>query len=291
MATTQRTYDRTAQDVGNILALEHINLGITDQAKATAFYVMGMGFTRDPYLMVGPDNMWVNAGRQQFHLPTMEAGQVLRGHAGIVVPDLAALRERLSAVAPLLAGTRFRFGDGADGAVHVTCPWGNRFRAYGPHAGMGVGPMGVGFVQLDVSPGTADGIAAFYTQVMRAPATVGEVDGARAATVRVGGAQRLVFRESDRPVPDYDGHHVAVYVTDFSGPHAALERRGLITEESNEHQYRFTRIVDPGTGRTLFELEHEVRSATHPMFQRNLVNRNPEVTLARYDGAQESLRV
>ena len=61
-------FDRTAQNVGNIVLLEHVNFRVPDQQLATAFYVTGLGFTRDPYLMVGLDNMWINLGRSQFHL-------------------------------------------------------------------------------------------------------------------------------------------------------------------------------------------------------------------------------
>lgn len=46
----RETYDRRGQDVGNIVALEHVNLRIPDQLAATAFYVLGLGLTRDPYL-------------------------------------------------------------------------------------------------------------------------------------------------------------------------------------------------------------------------------------------------
>src|SRR2546425_58848 len=72
-----QTYDRGAQDIGNIVALEHVNVRIPSQQLATAFYVVGLGFTRDPYLMVGLENMWINVGQQQFHLPTADP-QVLR---------------------------------------------------------------------------------------------------------------------------------------------------------------------------------------------------------------------
>ena len=58
------------EDVGNIISLEHVNVQIADQALATLFYVVGLGGTRDPYLNVGLNNMWVNLGEQQFHLPT-----------------------------------------------------------------------------------------------------------------------------------------------------------------------------------------------------------------------------
>jgi hypothetical protein len=55
------------EDVGNIISLEHVNVQISDQALATLFYVVGIGGTRDPYLNVGLNNMWVNVGEQQFH--------------------------------------------------------------------------------------------------------------------------------------------------------------------------------------------------------------------------------
>ena len=79
------TLNRKTQDVGNIVFLEHVNLTVPDQETATTFYVAGLGFTRDPYMMVDTNNMWVNAGQQQFHLPKGPP-QHFRGHIGIVVP-------------------------------------------------------------------------------------------------------------------------------------------------------------------------------------------------------------
>ena len=87
-------YDRAAEDLGNIVALEHVNVTVPDQQLATLFYVVGLGLTRDPYLMTSISNMWVNIGRSQFHLPTNKP-QVVRGHVGIVVPDREALLKRL----------------------------------------------------------------------------------------------------------------------------------------------------------------------------------------------------
>ncbi len=283
MATETQTFDRTAQDLGNILMLEHVNVCVPDQQQAVAFYIAGMGFTRDPYISVGLDNIWVNIGRQQIHTPTRPHGQRLRGHIHVTVPDLAGLRQRLEAVAPHLAGTEFGWED-ADGAVEATCPWGNRFVCREPEAGGAA--LGISCVELDAPRGSAEGIARFYQQVMYAPASV--QDGV--AEVQVGQGQTLRFTERD-VVPPYDGHHVAIYVANFSRPHATLERHGAITEESNEHQYRFVNIFDPASGETLFELEHEVRSATHPMFMRELVNRDAAVTQATYARGGEALRV
>lgn len=46
------TYDRRVDDLGRIVALEHVNTTVPDQRAATLFYIAGPGFTRDPYLMV-----------------------------------------------------------------------------------------------------------------------------------------------------------------------------------------------------------------------------------------------
>ena len=52
-------FDRAAEDLGNSIHLEHVNVQVPDQHLATLFYVAGLGLTRDPYLMVSDDNMWV----------------------------------------------------------------------------------------------------------------------------------------------------------------------------------------------------------------------------------------
>jgi len=90
------------------------------------------------------------------------------------------------------------------------------------------------------------------------------------------------FRESERPQGEYDGHHVQMYVTDFSGPHRRLAERNLIYSEDNQYQYRFRDITNLENGKHLFTIEHEVRSATHPMFMRPMVNRNPAQTNRNY---------
>jgi hypothetical protein len=267
-----QTYDRSAQDIGNIVALEHVNVRIPSQQLATAFYVVGLGFTRDPYLMVGLENMWINLGQQQFHLPTADP-QVVRGHVGVVVPDLDALTARLAAVKGALGGTAFEYSV-ENGHVAVTCPWGNRIRCHAPGPQFGDMTLGMPYVEFPVGRGSAAGIARFYETVMGAPATLTKIGGDAAARVCVGRTQHLVFREMDAPLAAYDGHHIAIYIADFSGPHGKLNERGLISEESDPYQYRFEKIVDPDTRQVLFVIEHEVRSVTHPMYLRPLVNRN-----------------
>jgi catechol 2,3-dioxygenase-like lactoylglutathione lyase family enzyme len=279
-AAMERRFNRTAEDLGNIVALEHVNITVPDQQQATIFYIAGLGLTRDPYLMTGPTNMWVNVGRSQFHLPTMSA-QVLRGHTGIVVPDRAALVRRLERTRKRLEGTRFDFKEHEE-FVEATCPWGNRIRCYAPDERFGRITLGIVYAEFDVPKGGADGIARFYRNVMGAKAAASVNESTRAARVEVGIGQYLTFRETDRELPPYDGHHIQIYVADFSGPYSKLLDKGLISEESDQHQYRFKELADPETGETLFTLEHEVRSMRHPLFMRPLINRNPSQSNLNY---------
>jgi catechol 2,3-dioxygenase-like lactoylglutathione lyase family enzyme len=267
----RKNFHRKTQDVGNIVFLEHVNLTVPDQETATTFYVEGLGFTRDPYMMVGTDNMWINVGQQQFHLPKGPP-QHFRGHIGIVVPDLAALAERLQRVQDKLASTQFAY-QVKKGLTTITGPWGNRFQAY--EAGNGFQhSRGIPYVEMLVTVGTVPGIKAFYQQCMRAPCEVKkDSHGKAAARVCAGPGQQLVFRETTAPLPPYDGHHIAIYVADFSGPYTMLKKQRLISQEDNPFQYRFQEIVPPGTKQSIYTIEHEVRSLYHPLYKQPLINR------------------
>jgi predicted enzyme related to lactoylglutathione lyase len=272
----QQQFDRASEDLGNSIHLEHVNVTVPDQHLATLFYVTGLGLTRDPYLMVSDTNMWVNVGRSQFHLPEGRP-QVLRGHTGLIIAGRQALLERLAAVAGKLKGTAFAFREHND-YVEATCPWGNRVRCYEPDAArFGRITLGIPYVEFEVPLGTARGIAAFYPEIMGIPAEVRNGDGT-VARAKVGKDQYLQYRETDSPQPEFDGHHVQIYITDFSGPYRALSKRNLVSQEDNQYQYRFRDIVDLASGKPLFTVEHEVRSATHPMYLRPLINRNPAQT-------------
>jgi YD repeat-containing protein len=274
-------FDRSVEDLGNSVGLEHLNLTIPDQQTATLFYIVGLGLTRDPYLVTGLENMWVNVGRSQFHLP-MGKAQSVRGYTGLVMPDLKALVQRLANVKDRLRETRFAYSEQGN-HVDVTDPWGGRIRVHAPDKSR-FGPMvlGMPYISFDVPKGTADGIGRFYRQIIGAPATTEKTADGVATRVAVGHHQDLVFTEAGDTVPEYDGHHLQLYVVNFSGPHKQLNDRGLVTEESNQYQYRFKDIVDPDSGKVLYALEHEIRSITHPLYARPLVNRNPGQTNRDY---------
>lgn len=127
----------------------------------------------------------------------------------------------------------------------------------------------------DLPEQAAEPIAHFYRDVMGVAATVHQESSATVVHVPVGIGQEFIFHKNDRPNADYDGHHVQVYVADFSGPHRELSELSLIREESDQQQYRVENVVDPASGETtLFTIEHEIRSMRHPLFFQLIVNRD-----------------
>jgi catechol-2,3-dioxygenase len=283
-----QNYNRAAQDIGNIVNLGHVNVCISDQHIATHYYVSGLGLTRDPYLNTGAGNMWINVGMSQFHLPTGNP-EVLRGVIGLVVPERRALLDRLTRIRKPLAGTKFEFRESND-CVETVCPWGNRINVHAPDpARFGRIQLGMPYVRFDVRPGTAAGIARFYREVLNATVEVVKNGAGPEARVEVGEKQYFYFRETEAAERAFDGHHVQIYIADFSGPHRRLQQLGLITEESDEYQYRFRDVIDLDTREVLFTVEHETRSQTHPMYGRPLVNRNPAQTNTDYKPGHDSL--
>ncbi|MBE90782.1 MAG: hypothetical protein CMM76_15245 [Rhodospirillaceae bacterium] len=269
------SFDRTAEDLANIVGLEHTNVKVPDQRLATLFYVVGMGFTRDPYMTPGVVNMWMNVGKTQIHMPTGKP-QRIPGHTGIIVPDLKSLKKRLEAVKQDLRGTQFKFSTSRN-YLDVICPWGNAYRCFPPNRKHGPASLGIRYVEFDSRPGSSEGIARFYREIMGAKVAVRKAGGI-AAQIESGYHQLMIFRETDKKIPRYDGHHVQIYLADFSGPHKALMALNLISQESNQFQYRFKNIIDLDSGKKLHTLEHEVRSMTHPLYGRPYINRNPEQT-------------
>ena len=276
MART-RVFDRQREDLGNILCMEHVNLRVPDQTTAAWFYVSGLGLTRDPYVDFGSFNTWINVGAQQFHLPTGKP-QTLRGEIHVTVPNLDELEFRLNRISGRLKDTEFSFKR-TNREISAQCPWGNKIRCCEETAQH---RTGIHAIQFKVDAKALPGIERFYDRVFSCPTNLKKSK----LEVIVGLGQKLIFSAS-KQVPEYDGHHIAVYCPDFSGPYEKIKARNLISEESDEHQYRFDMIFDPDSGEKLFQIEHEVRSLHHPMFNRNLVNRNPAQTFATYSPGRD----
>jgi hypothetical protein len=286
-------YDRATQDVGNIVLLEHYNCCIDDQRLAILFYIVGLGATRDPYIFPGMENIWLNFGRTQVHMPSRAVppkAEKLRGTAGFVMPDLGDLATRLEYAGKEMKrvvgdARAFSYSVKKD-CIEATDPWGTRVRCHAPSPEYGPIELGLTYVDFDVPPGTAEGIARFYNEVMEAPASASK----GRAVVRIGKHQKLMFTETKEKQPEYDGHHIQIYVADFSKPYKWLLERGLINMETDEAEWRFQWIVDPKDGRKLFQIEHETRSMKHRLFNRPLVNRNHGITNMTYVYGSDAFR-
>jgi len=99
-----------------------------------------------------------------------------------------------------------------------------------------------------------------------------------------------MFTETAAPQPEYDNHHIQVYIADFGAPYHWLKERGLINMETDAEEWRFQWITDPKDGRKLFQIEHEVRSMKHRLFARPLVNRNHAITNMTYEANTDAFR-
>tara|TARA_R110002110_G_scaffold40816_5_gene130245 strand:- start:144 stop:995 length:852 start_codon:yes stop_codon:yes gene_type:complete len=274
-------------ELGKIARLEHVNLAIPHQQVAIQFYIVGLGLTRDPAMTVGLTNMWVNIGRSQMHLPSREpVAHQLRGEITLTLPDIDLVADNLQAIQPSLSGSAFDFRrDG--GTLFVTCPWGNRFRLVAPAEDQDSVQLGLTDVRLDVPAGSADGIARFYQQVIGTTAATQDQSGKACAIVPVGPQQTLTFQETSDPLPDYDGHHIQIYIAGFEALRRELEQRNLLSLDEGRYQFRFIDIVDPESGDLLYQIEHEVRGLDHPMFGRPLYNRNPAQIQSDYKAGRD----
>lgn len=285
---------------GNIVFLEHINICAPSHQLVKLFYEDGLGFTPDPRRAQereqGFGTLWLNNGISQVHIPE-GAPQHVPGVVGLLYPDLTTLQARLAQVHGKLRHTAFQFSR-TDEAIEITCPYGNRYKAFECEAGLdprGVQPgprslgLGIAYIEYQVPFGTAKLISRFYQQLLGAHVTVegGDFEGdscvfgllPQRAIVKAGPLQELVFTESHAPVAD-TGHHLAIYVQHFEQTFLALQAAGLVfvnprftdkadtLESAVAHgQFRIKEIVsleDGVVGGVLYQLEHEVRSIEHP---------------------------
>jgi hypothetical protein len=263
-------------EVGRFVHFEHVNFRYQDHRLAKAYFILGLGFTIEPYRQASPRNLWVNVGTQQFHLPLGEP-MPWPGEVHVAVPDLARTERSLQDAQRWLEGTAFRF-DRENGTLATRDPYGRAVRVHDSHKLPTRGPVGIPGVQLDVPPGTAPGIARFYREVMRCPAELAGRKGAREVRVQAGPHQAFQFVETKgaQEAPAHN-NHVAVYVTDYWQLYETLGARDLIMEPVGiaREQFRFSDIVDLDSGTLLYRIEHEIRSLYHPDFLHPLVNRLP----------------
>ena len=124
--------------------------------------------------------------------------------------------------------------------------------------------LGIPYVEFFVDHDHAVGIARLYDQVLAAPAVTETGEQGTLARIKIGRNQALIFREIEKPGRAYDGHHIAIYVSNFSRPYAYLKEHGLITEEVRNRQFSFREIIDPDGDRAVFALNTRFAACITP---------------------------
>ena len=139
--------------------------------------------------------------------------------------------------------------------------------------------LGIEYVEFNVPMGAAKFISEFYDCVLNSFASIISTPDGDIAIVGCGpvssegrAKQSIIYRETEESIPEYDGHHIAIYVDDFEEVFRNCEQSGVvwvnprfsdkttsISGARKWHQFRFKDILDLGTGKGVFKLEHEVR--------------------------------
>ena len=206
------------------------------------------------------------------------------------MPSLAELKKRLefagAEMKRVVPETKTKFSwEEKNGVVEATCPWGNRVRCHAPSPEFG-----------NPSSASSTWSSTCRKALPRALRALQRSDAGACAcreeptTVSIGRNQRLYFTETAKPLPEYDNHHIQIYIADFATPYQWLKERDLITMETDADEWRFQWIVDPRDNRKLFQIEHETRSMKHRSCQRPLVNRNHGITNMTYVPGHDAFR-
>ena len=154
---------------------------MASQRLKQAFYFDILNCVPDPRkaenLDKGEGTLWANCGINQFHLPQELEAQVFDGRVVLEYNDLSAVTARCAAAAPVLSESKFGFENHND-ALHVTCPWGNKFELRkgscadprGKQPGAISEPLGMPELFVNVAAGSnMAGIARFYETLVGTP--------------------------------------------------------------------------------------------------------------------------
>ena len=212
-----KTFDRAAEDLGNSIHLEHVNVQVPDQRLAQLFYAVGLGLTRDPYLMV-VRHQHVDQCRAQ-PVPSADrqgAGRARPHRAGDLRPRGAARPPHRACAASSTARSS------ASASTTTTSRRSVRGAIACAATSRTQSASGASRSASRTSSSTCRSAARRRSRpsIRRSwarPRTVQNGDGT-VTRVQMGKNQYLQFRETDAPQPAFDGHHVQMYIANFSGP-------------------------------------------------------------------------
>ncbi|MDC0190210.1 hypothetical protein OAJ77_03155 [Rhodospirillales bacterium] len=277
MTKKTSNFGLTSPEIGRMLHMDHVNFETPDHEMATIFYMNGLGFTRDPYRRADEQNLGVNVGRQQFHLPKRgEYTPPFYGIVGLVVPDIGGIKQRFEILNDLgkFEGTPYDWLEEGN-TVLMTSPFGYRLRLHSCGTLEFTKPLGIAYVEVPAPLGKAARIGKFYEKIVGAPVQISAVGGTEAAIISAGPHQEIKFIE--RELDDYDTYsmHISYHVTHYNELRQRLNEHGSLMGLGGGEAYFFNKIFDPETGEILMTFQNEVRSVYHPDFMRPLINRWP----------------
>eukprot|EP00756_Hemistasia_phaeocysticola_P054325 Hpha_TRINITY_DN30255_c0_g1::TRINITY_DN30255_c0_g1_i1::g.27124::m.27124 len=264
---------------GGILLLDHVNL-VMQSMEERQWFARHAGGVASPsprhHVNIGP--------LTQFHLEIAKPGEASpqrwRGSIEVAYVPAASAPAAVAGEHVSPGGTNLSVRLATDAEVAGLGPRaGQRKNA---SDGITTGGLGIAVVRLPCNPGTAEPIAAFYRRVFNATVDITShgTPPRPAAVVRTRAAQTLRFEEvaQGEVAPADVGDHVCIYVDDFEGTWRRAHAEGVAwvnprfphldgTEPSwacaaQFQQFRVRSIRD-GSGREVFQQEHEVRSRSH----------------------------
>ena len=235
-----------------IALLEHVNINSAEFDTPAQYFFDTLGMIPASYC--GPRIIHANMGLSQIHMPIdADTPQTWTGTVGLAYsrPEFDALWAKLSSQSEWFAEQV------SDTEIATVGPHGNRYhlhvvddawiaasRARGSiHRGVTDDEgntcdgdasrcAGMLYVTVNVAPGKAARIASFYEAAFGAVPVVESVgDGLQRCTVPIGTpehGQSIIYVDTVGEIPEYDGHHLAIYLDDYPGGYTASADNGLI---------------------------------------------------------------
>jgi hypothetical protein len=277
-----------------IALLEHVNINISHASPSDEFFFQLLGLV--PSSICDPERiLHANMGLSQMHLPVVPTSpQTWNGAIGLAYTEEEFGRVR---AAVSQGGSQWSAEELSANELVVTGPhatryhlhsvptsWSETSRAQGSiHRGESddgdrARCAGLLYVEVLVAPGAAAPIHTLYSEIFEAKAQLarsGGDNGLWSCVVHVGsadGPQQIRYRETQAPLPDYDGHHLAIYLDDYESAYLKAVERGLVwnnprfndvpnslEDAKKRAQFRMKDLVNLVTGEVVHELEHEVR--------------------------------
>ena len=135
-------------------------------------------------------------------------------------------------------------GEPIDGLGPLDCE--NEVPIYAEPPNPFLRPLGIAYVDVSIPPGTAEGIAKFYSQIARAPVEVLNAEEGKTAVISAGPFQQIRFVE--RELADYSTHsmHISYHVTNYNELRESVAAHGSLMGSGHGEVFFFDKLFDPG---------------------------------------------